>query len=295
MKAPEKKIKNLEDQDIVRVFGAQHVDVPDDLKNDIFAEAERQAESIVASEANRHNSRTSAKLMATNRWFGIAATVVVAVAVSPLLFNSPESALDIQGGVASSTAAEMGAVENVSLEVADELTLENELLAESTREATPAATAELSSSPTPLVDTTAASINSDSMSTDQEEQFESRNEGVNMKQAVRPESDLLSSDASIASAPSQAIVEVSPIESITSAASSFKAPSTAVSAVEQPPYRTTPEKWMSRIRMLITDADAKAAREEYRLFAEQHPELAQEFKPEFEKQMLELVPDIDTD
>lgn len=224
MKAPVEKNKDPDDPDIAHVFNDQRFDVPDDLKHDIFAEAERQANSIANIKAAQDNSHTGSRLTARNRWFGIAATVAIAVAVSPLLLNSPESALDTERGIASSVT--------------------------------------VATDSTPL----------------------------SKKQAVRPESEALSSSTFNDSALPEAILEISPAGPTTGAIANHRAASSLNTSEEHLAYRASSDKWINKIRLLIADADTKAAREEYQLFEEQYPEIAAAFKPDFDKQMLKLLP-----
>jgi len=59
-----------------------------------------------------------------------------------------------------------------------------------------------------------------------------------------------------------------------------------VSSAPSPTYRNSADKWMNEIKVLITTGEAQQARDEYQLFAQQHPTQAKDFKPEFDKQPL---------
>ena len=309
MKAPGNKKTELdEDQDIARVFSAQRVELPDALKQGIFAEADRQARLIATSKAAQNSSHTGSKLLIRNRWFGIAATLLITVGVSPLLFNSPESTLDTKSTAASKgtfdthtifdTRTTGEADDTFSLQAADEISVDEESLAEPallTRKVNPTAAAAPLLAPAPQAQASADSAIPGSMEIEQLEQSNLGNKRPSMKQAKQPEPEEQGGGASGDSAPSQTFLEARPIGSTKRAITTRRARSIIKSTNEKLSYRATPENWMNRIRMLITDADAKAAREEYQLFEEQYPELAEKFKTDFDKEVFVFVPKIDAE
>ena len=92
MNTPNRPDKEPNDHDIAALFDEQTVSVPDELDATILASAKQAvSETLPAPE-----SKPAIKLLSktTNRWFALAATVVVGISVAPVLLKSPESSLD---------------------------------------------------------------------------------------------------------------------------------------------------------------------------------------------------------
>lgn len=76
------------DDDIAKVFAAQDIPVPDTLRQSVLHQATQLSNQQTPANKKSWISRTS--------WLSAAATIVVAVAVAPMLLTTPESSLDVE-------------------------------------------------------------------------------------------------------------------------------------------------------------------------------------------------------
>jgi len=122
MNTPHRPTREPDDQDIAALFDAQSAAAPDALDARLL-EAAKQAVTAASAvseskPAIRPLSRTS------NRWFALAATVVVGISVAPLLLKSPESSLDAPmatAPLAEDNFSKGGAAGDLLLEESDTL------------------------------------------------------------------------------------------------------------------------------------------------------------------------------
>ena len=110
MKKPSRNDWRLEDDDMTSLFASQNVRVPEELKQSVFAQAERQltmdnapaADIVAADNRLRHDSdlpgdsitggsTQSHRFHTRSRWLAVAATALIAVAVTPVLLKTPDS------------------------------------------------------------------------------------------------------------------------------------------------------------------------------------------------------------
>ena len=104
------------DDDIARVFNAQPVQVPDSLRKAVLLQASqlsRQQSSDSEDSTNLETSteptrETSKTRLPKAAWLSAAATIVIAVAVAPLLLTAPQSSLEpsLEPSVDTSLASE---------------------------------------------------------------------------------------------------------------------------------------------------------------------------------------------
>ena len=150
MKQPSNEDSRLEDDDIASLFAAQSVSVPNDLKLAVYeqaqyqlnVDAEKAADIAAADDHATHNSDLASDISSAertqnlsfhsrSRWFAVAATVLVAAVVTPMLLNTPDSSLNSSG------------IANYDLDSATSVsTTEPAVVAEPAAMTEPAATAE---------------------------------------------------------------------------------------------------------------------------------------------------------
>lgn len=95
MNTPNRPTKEPDDHDIAALFNAQLVTAPDELDTAILAAA-KQAVTDAPTPDTQADAMPAIKPLskATNRWFALAATVVIGISVTPLLLKSPETSLN---------------------------------------------------------------------------------------------------------------------------------------------------------------------------------------------------------
>lgn len=263
MSASDKPDNELADQDIAALFDAQTTAVPELLRDRLFTEADKQAQHMKTS--SNEKGVDHAHSVARYRWFGVAATALLALIVSPLLLKSPESALDEQGG------AEMNQESSsATLDVQLSNSETDQISADDATAVMPDTTQSRQSSMPKIVispSTTAASKIQNSIL---------RHEASAPTDTLRDTAPLIK--------PSEAVV--------TQAASRIKTESTSqslnsVTTSRAPVYRENVTTWKKEILILIADGHAESAHEEYSLFTQAHPEDAADFKHEYDRLMLE--------
>ena len=261
MKRPPREEQRLDDEDIASVFAAQKVDVPDDLMNSVLEEAQRQlnldaekgTDFLAAHDHSTHTNNVtgvtskeerakSHSLHSRSRWLAVAATMLVAIAVTPLLLNSPDSSLN-DGGAGTYEVDSAASVATQEAEAAPD---------DST--SSPSATA-VESSASAAAPSEVPMAAEQSIATDQ----------IQDDRAARSAPEALRQRRSDNVATSTA----------DKTSSEFNESSGTIA------YRQNADNWIEEIQRLINQNEARQAETEYRLFEKQHPDRARDFKPDF--------------
>lgn len=273
MKRPTNTDSRLEDDDMASLFAAQNVDVPKDLKQSVFVQAEHKLMMDTAIDTNDavtndrpvHSGGLHANVIAAERtqqyrlhsrarWLAVAATMLMAVAVAPVLINTPDSALntdsvvsfDLDSAAPESTAQPTALTSPAQTAATTSLTesdhMRNELaVSEETRSNAP------STAPMEALQT----INTEQL-------MNSRATLSNMKTTRQRASDEATGGAAG--------------DSVSDSVRRYS---------DFTDYRQTASLWIKEIQRLIDLKEHARAKTEYLLFKERHPEHARDFKPDF--------------
>lgn len=272
MKRPTNTDSGLEDDDMASLFTAQNVNVPKDLKQSVLVQAERKLLMDTAIDSNDavtndrpvHNSSLHANVIAAertqqhrlhsrSRWLAVAATMLMAVAIAPLLINTPDSALDtdsvvgfdLDSAVPESTAQPAALTNSAQTAVTTALT-ESEHMQNELADSEEMRSTALSTAPMEALQT----INT-------EQSMNSRTTLSNMKTTGQ-----LASDEATGGAAGDSVND------------SIRRYSDFTG------YRQTANSWIKEIQRLVDHKEQARANAEYLLFKEQHPERARDFKPD---------------
>lgn len=244
MNTPHRPGKEPDDHDIAALFDAQPLSLPEELDATILAAAKK----VITESPSTAESKFTIKPLSktTNRWFALAATVVVGVSVAPLLLKSPESSLNAPS-VVSSVATSSAPAEVIA---------EKEI-----------------AGPAPLI---ASDDNGDDnggaagdLLLEERESLAVSDESVTADVTAKT---IQSSTARIASPAAS---------SATSLAASSALMSESDRTLEKTAnydYRNTPDAWVKEILRLESTGNNKQASVEYELFRDKHPDVEPEFK-----------------
>jgi hypothetical protein len=244
MNTPHRPGKEPDDRDIAALFDAQPVSVPDELDNAILSAA---TQAITESSPIPDESKPTIKPLSktSNRWFALAATVVVGISVAPMLLKSPESSLD-----APSTApVEMAPVEIMAEPVSI-------IASDDNGGAAGDLLPEVSESLPISHESVAAEVNVEALRARSESEAFSNEQVMKTKQSRTAKTASTTASTALISDSERALKKNGNYD-----------------------YRNTANAWVKEILRLESAGNVKEASAEYALFRDNHPDFNPEFKP----------------